>query len=90
MNGVASASAAPLGPHDLAVLRVLVENQGRVIGRTEIARRAGLADLNQRRCDSILVTLRRVLGVAAIRTVRSRGWMLEPDTIAIAVALLSH
>ncbi|MBU3717466.1 MAG: helix-turn-helix domain-containing protein, partial [Actinobacteria bacterium] len=74
MNGVAAVSPGPLGPHDLAVLRVLVDCQGRVIGRSEIARRAGLTELNQRRSDSILVTLRRTLGATAIRTVRGRGW----------------
>jgi len=90
VNGVAAVPSGPLGPHDLAVLRVLVDNRGRVIGRSELARRAGLTELNHRRCDSILVTLRRSLGATAIRTVRGRGWMLDPDTIAVAIALLTH
>lgn len=70
------------GRQERAVLAVLVESQGRVIGRRELARRAGLAELSDRRCDSILVTLRRVLGPASIITVRRRGWMLAQSAMA--------
>lgn len=77
-----------LGANELAVLVVLVECSGRVVGRREIARRAGLSDLNERRCDSLLVTLRRALGGDAIRTVRGRGWMLTAAHTARAAALL--
>lgn len=70
------------------MLAVLVANRNRVVGRREIARDAGLAELNQRRCDSILVGVRRQLGADAIITVRSRGWMLADHVLPAALALL--
>ncbi len=44
------------------MLNVLLDNRGRVISRRELARRAGLANLSERRCDSLLVSIRRALG----------------------------
>lgn len=70
------------------MLRVLVECSGRVVSRHELARRAGLHGLHQRRCDSLLVVLRRALGDDAIRTVRGRGWMLSPAAADAAAAAL--
>jgi len=70
-----------LNAQEIAVLQVFLESQGRVISRGELSRRAGLVRVNARRCDSILVSLRRVLGAESIRTVRSRGWMLEPAVV---------
>lgn len=66
-----------LSPSALAVLGVLAEAGQRVVGRTELSRRAGLAGLSARRCDSLIVELRRALGPDAIVTVRSRGWRLH-------------
>jgi DNA-binding winged helix-turn-helix (wHTH) protein len=77
-----------LGPQERAVLSVLIENRTRVVGRRELARHAGLADLNARRCDSVLVGLRRALGADGIVTVRSRGWMLSPGAVTRAAQLL--
>jgi DNA-binding response OmpR family regulator len=87
------ARSNPLGPPSLgaqerAVLSALVANRGRVVSRVELSRQAGLADLSERRCDSILVGLRRRLGPDAIRTVRSRGWMLEDHAAEHATGLL--
>jgi DNA-binding response OmpR family regulator len=59
------------------VLSVLAAHVGKVISRRELARLAGLGDLSERRCDSLLVGIRRQLPSDAIRTVRSRGWMLH-------------
>ncbi|MEI6401245.1 MAG: hypothetical protein WCP59_03560 [Actinomycetota bacterium] len=59
-----------------------------MIGRRELARQAGLVDLSERRCDSVLVGLRRVLGHDAIVTVRSRGWMLAAAAADAATDLL--
>lgn len=67
-----------LGPAEIAVLAVLREANGRVVSRQQLARKAGLRDASPRRADSILVQLRRTLGDDAIRTVRSRGWALDP------------
>jgi DNA-binding response OmpR family regulator len=76
-----------LGEQEQSVLSVLLANRGRVISRRELARRAGLADLSERRCDSLLVAIRRALGPQAIVTVRSRGWMLSAESIDAAFAL---
>ena len=55
---------------------VLETNAGRVLSRAELARRAGIADLSARRCDSLIVGIRRSIGADRVRTVRRRGWML--------------
>ena len=69
----------PLSPHEVAVLAVLGAASGRVVPRTELARRAGLARAGARRCDSLLVGVRRALGHDAVRNVRGRGWMLTVE-----------
>lgn len=58
------------------MFEVLAANAGRVVSRAELARRAGIADLNDRRCDSLIVGIRRRLGPDRVRTVRRRGWIL--------------
>ena len=83
------AAGGPLTANELAVLRVLVDCRGRVVSRRELARRAGLADQSERRCDALLVGLRRALGATAIRTVRNRGWMLEEEALEPAAVLLA-
>ena len=77
-----------LNSQELAVLEVLVRFSGRVVSRHELARQSGLADRSERRCDAILVEIRRVLGADSIRTVRSRGWMLTPGGLDAALAML--
>jgi DNA-binding winged helix-turn-helix (wHTH) protein len=70
-----------LGPAETAVLAVLREANGRVVSRRELIRRAGLQHASPRRADSILVEVRRSLGDGAIRTVRRRGWALDPERL---------
>jgi DNA-binding winged helix-turn-helix (wHTH) protein len=79
-----------LGGQEQSVLTVLLANRGRVIGRGELARRAGLAALSARRCDSLLVAIRRALGPKSVVTVRSRGWMLSDEAVATASALAGN
>ncbi len=59
-----------------------------MISRHELARRCGLTELHERRCDSILVHVRQALGPDSIVTVRRRGWMLHPEAMGRATALL--
>jgi DNA-binding response OmpR family regulator len=65
-----------LTPQERAVYDVLEANSGRVLSRHEIARAAGIGDLSERRCDSLIVGVRRAVGPERVRTVRRRGWML--------------
>ena len=76
-----------LGPAEAAVLRVLIERAGKVTGRHELNRLAGL-DGTHRRCDAALVLIRRCLGEGAIVTVRRRGWMLNNEAVEGARVLL--
>ncbi|MGA1035677.1 MAG: helix-turn-helix domain-containing protein, partial [Ilumatobacteraceae bacterium] len=71
-----TATPAELSPQELAVYRALLERQGRVVSRSELARSAAIADLSDRRCDSLIVGVRRAVGAERIVTVRRRGWML--------------
>jgi DNA-binding response OmpR family regulator len=65
-----------LTPQERAVYDVLVQHTGRVLSRHEIARAAGIGELSERRCDSLMVGVRRAVGAERVRTVRRRGWML--------------
>ena len=82
-------SATPLPPQESAVLRALIICSGRVVSRRELSRLAGIADLNDRRCDSLLVSIRKALGPESIRTVRGRGWMINHAAIDQATSLLA-
>ena len=65
-----------LTPQERAIYSVLADNAGRVLSRSELARAVGIADLSERRCDSLIVGVRRAVGPGHLRTVRRRGWML--------------
>lgn len=66
-----------LSSRERAVYQVLVDHRGRVLGRHDIARLAGLAGASERRCDALILGIRRVIGEERIRTVRRRGWILD-------------
>ena len=68
-----------LSEREQAMLRAL--SSRRVLSRAQLARAAQLDGQSDRRCDSILVGLRRLLPPGAIRNVRARGWMLELETL---------
>jgi DNA-binding response OmpR family regulator len=68
-----------LTPQERAVFEVLASEPNRVHTRHEIARSAGISDLNQRRCDSLIVGIRRVVGSDKLITVRRRGYLLLTD-----------
>ena len=65
-----------LTPQERAVYQALAAGAGRVVSRIELARAVGIADRSERRCDSLIVGVRRVLGADRVLTVRRRGWML--------------
>ncbi len=79
-----------LTAQERAVLLALVESSDRVIGRRELARRAGLTEVSERRCDSLLVSVRRALGPESVRTVRGRGWMIASTHLETARSLLTQ
>jgi DNA-binding response OmpR family regulator len=82
-------ATSPLPPQEVAVLRALITCSGRVVSRRELSRLAGIAELNERRCDSLLVSIRKVLGPDSIHTVRGRGWMINHAAIDQAASLLA-
>lgn len=84
-----SVVAAALGPREQAVLDVLVRHRGGVVDRPTLRHEAGLDELSPRRCDSVLVGLRRLLGPGGLITVRQRGWRLSPEAVAVAMALVA-
>jgi DNA-binding response OmpR family regulator len=69
-----------LSPQELAVIEALRSGSGRVLGRTELARAAGIAPSQGRRVDVLLVGIRRSLGADAIVNVRNRGWKFVETT----------
>jgi DNA-binding winged helix-turn-helix (wHTH) protein len=85
----AGAADVRLGERERAVLTALVEHQGRVVDRERLRRVAGLAELSERRCDSVVTGIRRALGEDAVLTVRRRGWRLNPEVLAVAMALVA-
>jgi DNA-binding response OmpR family regulator len=73
-----------LSPAEQAVLRAL--STRKVLSRTELAQAAHLEGRSSRRCDAILVVLRRQLPPGAIRNVRARGWILDLEVVEGASA----
>ena len=78
-SGQSAHPLALLTAQERAVYEVLAENPGKVLSRKELAQRAGISDLSERRCDSLIVGIRRCVGADRIVTVRRRGWMLDPN-----------
>ena len=73
----------PLSAREVALLDALARGGGRVMGRRELCRRVGLARHHPRRCDSLVVPLRKALGPGAIVTVRGRGWRCLADVVLV-------
>ena len=71
-------------PLDLKVLEVLVQSDGRIVGRDYIARQTGIDNSSARRVDASLVSVRRWLGPDSLVTVRRRGWMLTAVGLQLA------
>jgi DNA-binding response OmpR family regulator len=80
--GIGSTMLSLAGP-EVIVLAVLLTFAGRVVSRELIARKSGLRECSQRRVDSLLVGIRKAVGADAIRTVRGRGWMLDPTKVVV-------
>lgn len=85
---VPTSSTSGLSQTDIAVLRVLIARSGRITNRDDLNKLAGLSG-SQRRCEAVLVNLRKALGDRAIVTIRRRGWMLDNSRVAAAVALIN-
>ena len=66
-----------LSEREMAVLRAL--GKGAVVSRADLIRDAGLGDLSARRCESLIMALRRILGSDTIVNLRRRGWRLAAD-----------
>jgi DNA-binding response OmpR family regulator len=79
---VVVSSAPPLAlltTQERAVYDVLVRHRGKVLSRSELSRMAGISNLSERRCDSLIVGIRRRVGSERVVTVRRRGWMLTGE-----------
>lgn len=66
-----------LSDREMAVLKVL--GKGSVVSRAELIRDAGLSELSARRCESLIMSLRQILGPETIINLRRRGWRLAAD-----------
>ena len=53
--------------------------KGSVVSRAELIRDAGLSELSARRCESLIMSLRQILGAETIINLRRRGWRLAAD-----------
>lgn len=62
---------------ELELLAMLVENQNRVVSRSELSSELGLAAA--RSVDVVLTSLRHKVGGTFVRNVRNRGWIIEPS-----------
>jgi DNA-binding winged helix-turn-helix (wHTH) protein len=78
----------PPAPLDLHILRLLVESQGKIVGRDFLARQTGLESASARRVDASLVSIRRWIGADSLVTVRRRGWMLSEAGHVAATAFI--
>jgi DNA-binding winged helix-turn-helix (wHTH) protein len=73
-------TAIPFSQSELGLLALLVANPHRVLPRGFLADQLGF--VHERTIDVMLVRLRELLGVGVIRTIRGRGWILDPESLA--------
>lgn len=87
-RGMTGTAPTTFRDRHLDVLAVLVAGAGRVVGRGELIRRAGLRELAPRRVDALLVEVRRIVGDTNLVNVRGRGWMLleVPEPVRVLLA----
>lgn len=83
-------SPNPLTETDMNVLRVLLDQAGRVTSRETLNRLAGFDGTGARRADVALVAIRRALGDDSVRTVRRRGWILTDSGVKSAEKLVGQ
>lgn len=62
------------------LMAMLIANRDRVVARDEIAQSLGLR--HARSVDVLLTTIRRRIGRAVVRNVRSRGWILDEASLS--------
>lgn len=79
-----------LSAQGVAMLDAFAHAGDRVMGRRELGRRIGLFQRDPRRCDAVLVQVRRALGPEAIVTVRGRGWRCVADVVPVGAPITGH
>jgi DNA-binding response OmpR family regulator len=65
---------------EIEILSFLIENQGRVSSRSELAE---AVDRRESTVDILITRLRQKVGRNFIRNVRGRGWIIDPKKLEL-------